>query len=478
MKAYGAKMRIYFLGVAGTAMGNAALMMHDLGHEVIGSDQAVYPPMSDMLREANVETLEGYSAARLKRLNPDLVVIGNAFSRGNEEVEFLLNDRSIPFASLPETLNRFALTGRRTVVVTGTHGKTTTTALAAYLLESAGAVPGYLIGGAPIDPKRGWRVGDLTDPFVIEGDEYDSAFFDKRSKFIHYAPHIAIINNLEFDHADIFRDLEDVKRSFEHFTRIVPSDGHILLNGDDANALSLLPIPWTRVTQVGLSKSCDLRIENYETTATGSRFDLRWKGAPWIEVEWSLSGLFNARNAAMACLATAFSLDNSGDPTGYKAEGLSDFRGVMRRQQTRHESGNWMVLEDFAHHPTAIREILEALKERYPNHSMVTAFEPRSNTSRLEIMHEPLVEALSIADAVVVGAAKASQEESIKLLNTERLAESLRERSMVAVAGASNDDALVQLTKRCEECDGPTLVVFLTNGSFGGIIDRFVESLD
>ncbi len=467
-------MRIYFLGVGGTAMGNAALLLRDLGHEVFGSDRAVYPPMSDLLSEAGIAILEGYSADRLQQLNPDLVVVGNAFSRGNEEVEFLLNERSIPFASLPEVLSRFVLSGRRSVVVTGTHGKTTTTSLAAYLLERAGADPGYLIGGAPVDPEKGWSNGNRDAPFVIEGDEYDSAFFDKRSKFIHYAPHIAILNNLEFDHADIFRDLDDVKRSFEHLTRIVPGNGYLLVNGDDANVESLLPVSWTRVLRVGTREECDLRIENYETTASGSRFELVWKGDAWLAVEWSIAGLFNARNAAMACLAAALGTVGLDEVRSFPAEGLAEFRGVKRRQQIRHSSADLVVVEDFAHHPTAIGEIVGTLKERYPEHSLIVAIEPRSNTSRLDSMREPMRVALSRADAVVIGAPKQSSDSEI--LDTKALAASLAEGGVPAAAGQTNAESLDLLNERIGQTEGKSLVAFLTNGSFDGIIDAFVES--
>ena len=243
-------MKIYFMGICGTAMGNAALLARAAGHEVFGADTGIYPPMSTVLAEAGIAIREGYDAHRLEELAPDLVVIGNAMSRGNPEVEWLLDTRKIAFTSLPAALYEQVLSKRKNIVVCGTHGKTTTTSLAAYLLRSAGRDPGFLIGGVPQDPPMGSHLGTLSDPFVIEGDEYDSAFFDKRSKFIHYAPHIAILNNLEFDHADIFRDLEDVKRTFSHLTRIVPRSGYIVVNGDDPNIRSLGSMPWTNVFSV------------------------------------------------------------------------------------------------------------------------------------------------------------------------------------------------------------------------------------
>lgn len=456
-------------------MGNAALLARDLGHETIGSDQAVYPPMSDMLREAGVEILEGYSAERLSRLKPDLVVVGNAYSRGNEEVEYLLDSREIEFISLPEALYRFALKSRRNIVVAGTHGKTTTTALTAYLLLQAGVDPGFLIGGAPLDPERGWSNGDSNAPFVIEGDEYDSAFFDKRSKFIHYAPRIAIINNLEFDHADIFRDLQDARRSFEHLTRLVPRGGFLLVNGDDENVLSLLPISWTNVYQVGLAHDCDLRIENYRTMRKGSKFDLVWQGKLWLQIEWGMSGIFNARNAAMACLSAALSLSPNASPLSFDAKGIESFRGVKRRQQIRLESDRRIVIEDFAHHPTAIREILKTLRERYEGWRLVAAFEPRSNTSRLDIMREAMLEALSVADRVAIGPVKRRSGEGVDLMDTETLASGLRALGVDATACDANELALDAVRAYCGDRNERHVVAFLTNGSFGGIIERFVE---
>src|SRR5471030_1198308 len=260
-------MRLYFMGICGTAMGNAALLARAAGHDVLGADAGVYPPMSTVLAEAGIALHEGYDPGRLARLAPDLVVIGNAMSRGNPEVEWLLDTRALPFVSLPALLYEFVLKTRRNLVIAGTHGKTTTTALAAFLLRENRRDPGFLIGGVPLDPPMGSHLGAAGDPFVIEGDEYDSAFFDKRSKFIHYAPHLAVLNNLEFDHADIFRDLADVQRAFFHLTRVV---------------------------RVGTGEGCDVRIADFAESGAGAEFTLLWRGQPWGRVKWSLPGLFNA----------------------------------------------------------------------------------------------------------------------------------------------------------------------------------------
>ncbi|MEC8330232.1 MAG: Mur ligase family protein, partial [Verrucomicrobiota bacterium] len=250
-------MRFYFMGICGTAMGNAACLLKTQGHVVFGSDTGIYPPMSEVLAQAEIEVFEGFSAERLSNLEIDHVVVGNAISRGNEEVEWLLNQSKLDYGSLPQLFCDNLLKNRQSIVVTGTHGKTTTATLAAFLLERSGADPGWLIGGVPNDLHSGAKLGEGST-FVIEGDEYDSAFFDKRSKFIHYRPQIAILGNLEFDHADIFRDLEDLQRSFQHLLRIIPSHGYALINGDDENVTALLPAPWTQVIRVGEGPDNDL----------------------------------------------------------------------------------------------------------------------------------------------------------------------------------------------------------------------------
>jgi UDP-N-acetylmuramate-alanine ligase len=306
-------MRIYFMGICGTAMGNAALLMRAAGHDVLGADTGVYPPMSTVLAAAGIELHEGYDPVRLAKLAPELVVIGNAMSRGNPEVEWLLAGRALPFTSLPALLHDHILAHRDNIVVCGTHGKTTTTAMTAFLLRENGRDPGYLIGGVPQDPPTGNHLGTPADPFVIEGDEYDSAFFDKRSKFIHYAPRIAILNNLGFDHADIFRDLTDIKRTFTHLTRIVPRNGAIVFNGDDANLREVVEkVTWCEVLAVGTGKNNIVRIVDFSENAAGISFALHWNGAMWTKIRMTLPGLYNARNAAMAAVATALVLGAGG----------------------------------------------------------------------------------------------------------------------------------------------------------------------
>jgi UDP-N-acetylmuramate: L-alanyl-gamma-D-glutamyl-meso-diaminopimelate ligase len=471
-------MRIYFMGVCGTAMGNAALLARAAGHEVLGADTGVYPPMSTVLADAGIALHEGYDPARLARLAPDLVVIGNALSRGNPEIEWLLDTRALAFTSLPALLHDFVLKPRRNLVICGTHGKTTTTALAAFLLRENGRDPGYLIGGVPQDPPSGNHLGAAADPFVIEGDEYDSAFFDKRSKFIHYAPHIAVLNNLEFDHADIFRDLADVQRTFSHLTRIVPRNGWIVLNGDDENLRALGPLAWTRVARVGTGEGNDLRIVGFKETASAATFALHWRGSSWAEVTWTQPGLFNARNAAMAALAAALALYPD-TPTQLKLEALARFRGVKRRQELRVNTPALKVIEDFGHHPTALMETLQSFRARFPGHRIRAAFEPRSNTARTKVMQDGFMRALALADEVYLGAIdRAEKLKPEERFDIEALMAFLAAKGVRGHTAADNAALLAaMLANTRAEVATPQLVVFFTNGAFGGIIGKYVSAM-
>ncbi len=492
-------MKIYFMGICGTAMGNAALLARAAGHVVLGADAGIYPPMSTVLAGAGITLHEGYDPVRLEGLAPDLVVIGNAMSRGNAEVEWLLDTRAIAFTSLPALLADFVLKGRRNIVIAGTHGKTTTTALTAFLLRANGRDPGFLIGGVPQDPPVGSHLGATADPFVIEGDEYDSAFFDKRSKFIHYAPHIAVLNNLEFDHADIFRDLADVQRTFLHLTRIVPRNGWIVLNGDDPNLAALGPLGWTRVVRVGTGENNDVRITNFAEDAAGASFQLFWRGALWAEVKWTQPGLFNARNAAMAACAAGLALagrasrpdeppssaGSSGgfalpepDPTALKLEAFARFRGVKRRQELLVDTPALKVIEDFGHHPTALAETLQSFRARFPGHVIHAAFEPRSNTARVKVMQGAFMRALGLADEVYLGTvARADKLKPEERFDVEAVIQQLEAQGVHARTAPTNATLLDQIVAHTKALAAkPQLVVFFTNGSFDGIIGKFVAA--
>jgi UDP-N-acetylmuramate: L-alanyl-gamma-D-glutamyl-meso-diaminopimelate ligase len=472
-------MRIYFMGICGTAMGNAALLARAAGHEVLGADSGVYPPMSTVLAAAGIALHEGYDAGRLAQLAPDLVVIGNALSRGNPEIEWLLDTRALPYTSLPAMLHEFVLKARRNLVIAGTHGKTTTTALTAFLLRENGRDPGFLIGGVPQDPPVGSHLGAPGDPFVIEGDEYDSAFFDKRSKFIHYAPHIAVLNNLEFDHADIFRDLADVLRTFIHFTRIVPRNGCIVLNGDDDNLRALGPMSWTRIVRVGTGETNDLRITDFTETSGGASFRLNWRGRPWGDVQWSLPGIYNVRNAAMAAAAAGLALD-AADPTGLRLEALGRFRGVKRRQEILLGTPPLTVIEDFGHHPTALAETLRSFRARFPAATLTAVFEPRTNTARAKAMQAGFMRALAQADEVYLGAVSRPE----KLAESERfdpeaVVQHLETQGIEAHTAPNSTALLVKLMENTLPAgpdQKPRVVVFFSNGSFDGIIGKYTAA--
>ena len=451
------------MGICGTAMGNAALLVKEQGHEVLGCDAAVYPPMSDVLADAGIEVLDGFDAARLAALKPDQVVVGNAMSRGNPEVEWLLDQSELTYISLPELFHDTVLPKRCPVVITGTHGKTTTSTITAYLLERSDAKPGWLIGGVPNDLPGGAKLGE-GKAFVIEGDEYDSAFFDKRSKFIHYRPQIAVINNLEFDHADIFRDLEDVQRSFRHFLRIIPASGYALVNGDDANVAALLPAPWTQVLRVGVDAGNDLQITNFTDAPEGAQFDLVWKGAQWAHVAWPLHGLFNARNAAMAALSAALAQDCQ-NPLDCDLSALADFQGVRRRQDVLHSDSTWTIVEDFAHHPTAVAGAIEALRAAYPDRKMTVCFEPRSNTAASARFQAEFQSALSGADRVYFGAVHRAD----RMRPEERLDTSMMASALPDAMAFTDNQSLLETLKLGVIDEAHGLIIFLTNGSFDGL---------
>jgi UDP-N-acetylmuramate: L-alanyl-gamma-D-glutamyl-meso-diaminopimelate ligase len=441
-------------------------------------DDNIYPPMSDVLARAGIAFRQGYDASILAKHAPDLVVVGNAMSRGNPEVEWLLETRAIPFRSLPEVLREFVLAKRCNIVVAGTHGKTTTTALTAFLLRANGADPGFLIGGVPQDPPTGTHLGAERDPFVIEGDEYDSAFFDKRSKFIHYAPHIAVLNNLEFDHADIFRDLADIQRTFSHLLRIVPRNGYVVWNADDANLAALLPVGWTRTITVSAKiKQAHVRIDQFVEGPDGTSFRLLWQDRVWATVHWSLPGFFNARNAAMAATAAGLAL-NPADPTKLDLSALARFRGVRRRQDVLVHSDAITVIEDFGHHPTAIRETVVSLRARYPGRAITVAFEPRSNTARTNVLQADFFAALAEADRVFLGAVnRADKLKPEERFNSDGMVTNLKAAQREAAAFATNAELLSALQAHVAAAKRPQLVVFFSNGSFDGIIAKFAAKV-
>src|SRR3954467_3016583 len=381
---------VHFMGIGGTAMAAVAAAVQQKGLRVTGSDQNVYPPMSTFLAERKIEVMAGYSEQNLGH-KPDLVVVGNAISRGNSEVEALL-ERKMRYCSLPELLKEFFIRGKRSLVVSGTHGKTTTTSLLTWVFEHNGYNPSFLIGGIPTNLGQGARFTD-SEWFIIEGDEYDTAFFDKRSKFVHYLPEVAIVNNLEFDHADIFENLKAIQTTFKHLIRIIPRNGLLLGNGDDSNLLGLLDVTHCPVKRFGLGEHNAVRAMNIRYGPTATEFEI-----PSFKFHINLVGELNVRNA----LAVVACAKHCGLKNHQIQSAFDSFKGIKRRMEVRGVSGGVTVLDDFGHHPTAIRETLRALRIKYPQQKLWAIFEPRTNTTRRNVFQTELAASFTDADAVVI----------------------------------------------------------------------------
>lgn len=456
---------LYFMGICGTAMGSVAAAFRDAGYRVTGSDTQVYDPMKSFLEGRGISILDGYKAENLPD-DVDLYVIGNAQSRGNPEVEEVLR-RKLHYVSMPELLRDQVLRGKRNLVVTGTHGKTTTSSLLAWILESAGRNPNFIIGGIPENLGQGARLtgSDLT---VLEGDEYDSAFFDKRSKFIHYLPELVIVNNLEFDHADIFENLDAVKKTFGHLVRLVPENGIVLLNGDDANALEVFAKQGhSPMKRVGIAADCDARITDIDYRADGTAFTVEGE-----RYEMGMNGEYNVRNAAMAITAARF----VGVAPEMIREAVAAFRSVKRRQEVRGVTGRDItIVDDFGHHPTAIREAIAGMRKRFDGARLWAVFEPRSNTTRRNVFQDALPEALGQADGVCLAAvARADKLAEEERLDTDLLMKTLRDQGLPAFYEPDADAIVARL--EVEARDGDVIIVF-SNGGFDGIHEKLLQKL-
>ena len=444
-------------------MGSVAAAMAERGFIVTGSDEDVYPPISTFLEQRGIALTAGYRAENIPA-KTDVVVIGNAMKRGNPEVEAVLN-RKLFYLSLPEVLKNHFLRGRHNLVVTGTHGKTTTTALLAWIVISSGHRPSYMIGGIPRNMGQGAQFND-SKFFVIEGDEYDTAFFDKRSKFIHYLPELVIVNNIEFDHADIFHDLDEIKRSFRHLLRIVPQNGMVLLNGDDANCREVANECLAQIVEVGLGINCAAQIRDIAYSAAGSRFRLAED-----KFEIPLIGEFNIRNAAMAISAAKF----YGISVDAIRHALGKFKGIARRQEIRGEARGVKVIDDFAHHPTAIAQTLTGLRYRYPHHRLWAIFEPRSNTTRRAVFQHELPNALKLADGVFISeVAKLEQIPEEERLNPEAVVETIAKSGKPAFYERDADAIVDRITPLLKEND---IVAVFSNGGFDNIHAKLLQRL-
>jgi len=457
------KNHYHFIGVCGTAMGAVAAAMKERGITVTGSDERIYPPMSTFLEDSGVEIVEGYRASNIPE-SADVIIIGNTISRGNEEAEEALN-RKLLYQSLPEVLKDQFLRGKRNFVVTGTHGKTTTSAILTWVLQSAGLEPGYMIGGIPGNLGRGACFTD-SEFNVLEGDEYDTAFFDKRSKFLHYLPEFVIVNNIEFDHADIYDSLDEIKLTFRRLLNIVPGGGMTVVNGDDCNVLDVIEGAPCPVRTLGFGKRCDMRIEEVSYETDGSSFTL-------VDERYTIPmvGEFNVRNAAMAVAGGMF----AGLSPDEVRSAFSSFRGIARRQQLRGEVRGVRVIDDFAHHPTAIRLAVLALRQRYPDARLWVVFEPRSNTTRRNIFQAELADALASADRAVVPAI----EDPEKFAEEERLDPEQLVRDIDV--GGGRGVYLPTVEEIAEyvvaEVEAGDVVAILSNGGFGGLHGILLERL-
>ncbi len=461
-------LRLHFSGIGGTGMVAAARLAIELGCEVRGSDQPLYPPTSELVAALGVPVANGYAAANLD-WQPDAVVVGNALSRGNPEVEAALS-RRMRYLSMAEWLKESVLRARRPVAVCGTHGKTTTTALTAYLLDHCGLAPGFWVGGLVKDFDFPARLGAPTAPFVIEGDEYDSAFFDKRAKFLHYLPEVAVVTSIEFDHGDIYRDLDEIDTAFQRLLRQVPAEGLLLACGDNRAAMLTADAP-CRVETYGLGAACDWRVELAPPDDLG-RTPLRmYRGsALWCETAHPLPGRHNAQNALAAAAVAAY----WGATPAQVAEALPAFQGIRRRLEVFHAAHGVVYVDDFAHHPTAIRETIAAARLRWPGRRLRVLFEPRSNTTVTRRFQGPLAEALAGADEVVVGPVyRADRIAPDERLDRAALVAALDEAG--AAARTADDIAALAEDVRATGREGDVVLV-LSNGAFGGIYARLRAS--
>ena len=462
--------RIHLIGICGTAMATLAALLKSRGHDVRGSDLNVYPPMSDFLAAEHIRTYSGYDAAHVTA-DLDLVVIGNAISRGNPELEAVL-ERKLRYCSLPEIIRDQFLWGAESVVVAGTHGKTTTTSLTGWLLTHGKLDPTVLVGGIAInfgDGGSSYRVG-AGRHFVIEGDEYDSAFFDKTAKFLKYLPDVAVINNIEFDHADIYASLDDVRLAFRRLANLVPRTGLLLLGSDSADAAALEATAVSPVETFGLHDGATWQAHDLSTRDGITRFAVRRRGDPYAAFESPLLGVHNVRNA-LAAIAVGSRAGLGPDQLG---AGLRAFKGIKRRLEIVGVAGGVTVIDDFAHHPTAVYETLSALRAGYRNRRVWAVFEPRSASSCRRVFQDAFAVSFTPADEVVIAAVFRSSLPESERLDAERLVADINSHGGRARHISENDDIIGTIVR--EHRDGD-VVVLMSNGGFGGIHHKLLKAL-
>ena len=459
---------IHIMGICGTGMAALAGMLQQSGYRVTGSDSHVYPPMSDFLRQIGIPIKNGYGAENLSPA-PDLVIVGNVITRKNPEAAALA-EAGIPYLSFPQALSRYFIDQKTSLVVAGTHGKTTTCSLLAATLHHAGLDPSFMIGGIVQEFQRNFRIGHGSY-FISEGDEYDTAFFDKESKFLHYQPDIAIITSVEFDHADIFADIDQIKRSFKKFVSLLPADGLIVANLDDRNVAEVVAGASCPVQGYGMESGLDWTLTDVSFRDGKSHFSVRRDGRQWGEMTVNLSGRHNCLNS----LAVAAVLHHIGVDRKTIEGGLSIFKGVKRRQEVRGVEKGITVIDDFAHHPTAVRETLAGLKAAYSGHRLIAVFEPRTNSSRRTVFQDDYAGAFDSADMILIrNPIPMDNIPAQDHFSAEKLAADLRHRSLTACSFVSTTEILEYLQIHLRQGD---VVAILSNGGFDNIHSRLLEIL-
>ena len=462
------RQKIYLIGICGTAMASLAGMLREKGYGVSGSDSDVYPPMSDFLARLEIPVFKGFNAENIQKTKPDLVVIGNALSRGNVEIEYVL-DSGLRYASMAETVKELFIRGKQSIVVAGTHGKTTTTAMLAWILEVAGRKPSFLVGGIAENFGSSFQLRDGPD-FVIEGDEYDTAFFDKGPKFLHYLPRIALLKNIEFDHADIYADLEAIKTAFRRLINIVPRSGLIVAGIDSPVVTELIPAAFSRVATAGLGTG-EWQAVNIKTTADGMDFEILRSDSNTGSFAIPLPGTFNVQNALGAIIVAR----DLGIPDEVIRRALSTFKSVKRRLEIRGEVNGIVVYDDFAHHPTAVQETLRAVRERHPHARVWAVFEPRSQTCRRKIFEPAFIQSFDPADVILIARVYgASHLAPAETLSPDRVAEGIRARGKRAFTFASTAEIVSLVASEARPGDH---VVIMSNGGFDNIHVKLLERL-
>jgi UDP-N-acetylmuramate: L-alanyl-gamma-D-glutamyl-meso-diaminopimelate ligase len=460
---------IHMLGIAGAAMAPVAGMLRDRGFRVTGTDVNVYPPASTLLDSLGIRWNDGYRVENL-RPAPDLAVIGNAISRGNEEVEYIL-DEKIPYCSMPQILEDYFIPGHSSIVVAGTHGKTTTTAMLAWIFHVAGRRPDFLIGGvAPNFNDRSYGLGG-GEEFIIEGDEYDTAFFDKGPKFLHYHPDEAIVTSLEYDHADIYPDLASIALQFRRLVNLVPRRGRILIWGGSPDLREIAQKAFCAVETFGLAADCDWSAGDISWHDEATQFRVAFRGNEVTHIRIPAAGRHNVLNA-LAAVALAYGRGIECDAI---ETALASFQSVRRRMEIKGDVSGVLVVEDFAHHPTAIRLTIEAARMRWPGRKIWVALEPRSNTMRRKVFQDALPDALSGADSILIGSVARSKllAESDRL-SPEAIAAFVRQRGREAKAFASTDEILDHLAAHAASGD---VVLIMSNGGFDGLTAKLLDAL-